>query len=115
MTHIAFSNKGLLMAATWRGVEHAKLMNLKRFDEGGEDIVAGFPGAQATCVSFDYFGGYLLAGQGQGFSILNAKQPSAPVHQVEAHDGLVNVVKFSSSGSLIASGGEDRFLKLFTL
>jgi len=110
VSHIAFSNKGLLMAATWKTA--AKLLHLKRFDEQGEDVVAG---AQTKCVSFDYFGGYLLAGQGNGLGIFSAKQPSVPVQHLEAHEIVVNVAKFSSSGSLIVSGGEDRFLKLFTL
>lgn len=38
-----------------------------------------------------------------------------PIHSIQAHEGIVNVAKFSPSGSMIVSGADDRFLKVHSL
>jgi hypothetical protein len=37
------------------------------------------------------------------------------VVRVDAHEGIVNVAKFSNSGAFIASGADDRWMKIHSL
>ena len=57
----------------------------------------------------------MLTGAGNGINIFGGKNMTDPIHSLEAHEGVINVAKFSPSGTLIVSGGEDRFLKVHTV
>ena len=57
----------------------------------------------------------MLTGAGNNINIYGGKTLTDHVHSINAHEGVVNVAKFSASGEMIVSGGEDRFLKVFML
>jgi WD40 repeat protein len=115
VTNISFSNKGAHFAATWKNIETAKLFNLRKFDHAPLDIVNSHPASKATTASFDHYGGYLATGSDNSLNIYNLKDVANPVHSFQAHDGIVNIAKFTTSGKAIISGGEDRFLNVFSL
>lgn len=96
-------------------METAKLFNLRRIEEPALDIKHPISGSKITSVAFDQYGTHLLAGVGNSLGLYNVKNVNEPAYNFEAHEGVVNVAKFSPSGQLIVSGAEDRFLKIHSL
>ena len=67
-------------------------------------------------VNFDFYGGHLVSAAGKGIGLWELKKYDAPVwKEDQAHDGNVNVVRFAPSGNYIASGADDRFLKIYSI
>lgn len=57
----------------------------------------------------------MLSGAGKSINIYGGKVMSEPAYSFDAHEEIVNVAKFSPSGLLVVSGGEDRFLKIHSI
>lgn len=114
LSSISFSNKGLNFAAAWKSSDVCRVFNLRKL---GKEVNEVKLSAGVNSVSFDHYGGLLLAGAGSALTIHAAKKwDDAPLFFDEkAHNqGVVNVAKFSTSGRHIVSGGaEDRFMKVF--
>jgi WD40 repeat protein len=66
-------------------------------------------------VSFDYYGNYLATGAGQAVSVYTGKLFNEQVARFTKNEGNVNVVKFAPSGNFLASGADDRWLKVYSL
>lgn len=115
--NIAFSNKGLHFAASWKSHDVCRIFNLRKLGKEVNEIKHAAP---VNCVNFDNYGQYLLTGAGASLNIFAASKhwTEEPLYTNEvAHEtGIVNVAKFSSSGKMIVTGGsEDRFMKVFGL
>jgi len=102
------------LAASWASMKDSKVFSLRKTNEV-VNVVNHFENTTTHSVAFDHYGTNLLCGSGNGLNIHGGKSLSEPIHSVIAHDGIVNIAKFSPSGSLIVSGGEDRFLKIHSL
>lgn len=74
--NISFSNKGLQFAATLKNMENAKLFNMRKIDEPALDIVSAYGGSKVNAVTFDYYGGHLMAGNGKALNFYNIKAPT---------------------------------------
>eukprot|EP00347_Sterkiella_histriomuscorum_P009835 403339693 len=111
---LSFSNKGTSFAASWSNMKDSKVINLRKIQEV-QSPVNHFADTTTHSVHFDTYGNYLLSGSGNGINIYGGKTMSEPIHSMIAHEGVVNVAKFSANGQMIVTGGEDRFLKVFTL
>ncbi len=114
LSSIAFSNKGLNFAAAWKSSDTLRIFNLRKL---GKEVNEVKLADKVHSVSFDHYGGQLLAGAGSGLTIHSLKKwDEAPIYSnSKAHaQGIVSVAKFSNSGRMIVSGGaEDRFMKVF--
>jgi WD40 repeat protein len=71
-------------------------------------------GSKTTNVAFDFYGNYLLTTAGQSLNVFPVKQWETPAVTLNPHGAKINVAKFAPSGNYIVSGGEDRFLKIFS-
>ena len=115
MGSISFSNKGLLFAVCCKNTEICKVYNLRKLGKEVIDIKHK-QGLNVNSVNFDYYGGNLLTSAGHSLNIYAAKLWNDPLFvEPEAHESIVNVAKFSPSGAFIASGSEDRFMKIYGL
>lgn len=116
LSSISFSNKGLNFAAAWKSSEICRVFNLRKL---GKEVNEVKLSAGINSVSFDNYGGLLLAGAGSALSIHAAKKwDEAPLffNETAFNKGVVSVAKFSNSGRFIVSGGtEDRFMKVFSV
>ncbi|CDW72817.1 UNKNOWN [Stylonychia lemnae] len=111
---LSFSNKGVQLAAGWSNMKECKVFSLRKTNE----VLSPLNTTESNstqAVSFDHYGGYLLTGSGNVVNIYGGKQLREPTHSIVAHEGIINVAKFSPQGSLVVSGAEDRFLKIHSL
>ena len=114
ISSISFSNKGLNFAAAWKSSDICRIFNLRKL---GKEVNEVKLSAGVNSVSFDHYGGLLLAGAGSALTIHAAKKwDEAPLFVNEkAHaQGVVSVAKFTTSGRhIVSAGADDRFMKVF--
>ena len=96
-------------------MKDCKVFNLRKINEVQTPFNPFGENTTTHSVSFDQYGGYLVTGSGNGICVYGGKTMTDPIHVIPAHEGIVNVAKFTPSGEMIVSGADDRFLKVHSL
>ena len=72
--------------------------------------------SQISCIAFHPFNNEFLAvGDSAGRVFVLSSQERAPIQQFQAHRGSINCVVFSPDGTLLASAGQDRLIRVFQM
>lgn len=109
-------------AATSLAVEGARAVSGHRdgsialWDLETGDRLAAFKRSDASIWSVTFTGDadrFAAASHDWRVLLFDAREPAAPVHVLEGHEGAVQALAYSPAGDLLASGGVDRTIRLW--
>ena len=112
---LKFSEKAIHLASISSNENEPLIWNLKKLNQSPPHRLSNLNGHFVSSIDFDPYGQYVISSYSNNIAFYETSNPNSILYEFEAHNDIINSVKFSMDGSYIASCSQDRFLKIFSL
>ena len=113
--NLRFSEKAIHLISSAENENTPLLWNLKKLNKSPPHKLIHSSSSKINSIDFDPFGSYIISACDKNLWIFETSNPEMMIHEFEAHEDTINAVKFSMDGNYIATGSQDRFLKIFSI